>query len=106
MKEKKIILKIDNVRVVESDQHNVVVEKLESCKLKSGETSEKWVFKGYYSTICSAVLAISRLELLLNFDDAKDVDSLIKRIMESDSRLIEAIDNMCSTCCCKGGISN
>jgi GTP:adenosylcobinamide-phosphate guanylyltransferase len=95
----KIILVIDNVRVAKYNSENIVVERLEKVPLFQGKgTGEKWVFKGYYSTIRSAVLAISRLELLLNVDDIKDIQSLLEQIKESNDRLIEATDDMCSTC--------
>lgn len=62
--EQKVVLVIDNVRVVKTDELNFSVEKFIIAE-KNGEKTEKWAHKGYAGSLKNALLIIIKRELLL-----------------------------------------
>ena len=89
---KKVLLIIDNVRIKEYNEMNVVVERYEDVYVPTKKQHEKkWRFKGYASTIFKALLLIQRNELLIDKDSIHNLSSYLEQVKESNDKLLEAV---------------
>lgn len=87
---KPVILEIDSVRVIRFNNINLAVERLEDVYIRIKKVTEKrWVFHGYSDTILSALRLISRKELLIDETSISGINDYVKRIEESNARLLE-----------------
>lgn len=92
-KEKRVLLQIDNVRVIESDERNVEVERLESVlNPKTQVHSDRWRFKGYSSTITSAMRLIVLRELLVDRNSTRNLENHLRLVEESNSKVLAKLD--------------
>ena len=92
MSNKKVILTINNVRIKDYDNQNVVVERYEDVFIPKGKkTIKKWVFKGYSRNVLSALLMIQRNELLIDYDSVSDLKTYLNQVKQSNDRLVEVV---------------
>lgn len=95
-KSKPVILEIDDVRIRRSDENNLQIERLETVR-SYDKKSETWVenkyyrFKGYYATLRACLKAIYEKELLVDEDNIADLTDVLRKIEESEDRIIYAI---------------
>lgn len=91
-KEKPVLITVGNVRIVDDNDMNVMVERYEDVFLpKTKETVKKWRFKGFCNTILSALLMIQREELLIDRSAVSDLESYLKQVQESNDKLLEVM---------------
>lgn len=87
---KEVILTIDNVRIKEYDNLNIVIERYEPVyNPTTKETNHKWRFKGYSDTFLKALKYISNKELLIDFNAVSDLKSYLKQVQESNEKLLK-----------------
>lgn len=92
MKEREVILTVGNVRIKEYDNLNVMVERYEDVfNPVTKETTKKWRFVGYSRSILSALLMISKRELLVDKDKVNDLHSYIEQVEKSNAQLLEVV---------------
>lgn len=93
-KAKRTLLEIENVRVIENDDRNVVVERLEeSINPTIKEVTHSWKFKGYCGSILSALWLIVDKELLINRNAVNDLEGYLRSVEESNASVLMAIKN-------------
>ena len=91
-KEKKVLMNIDTVRIIEHDPMNVVVERLEQViNPQTKEATDKWAFKGYFSSIVSALQSITKNELLIDKNAVSDLETYLKQIEASNEEIMKAL---------------
>lgn len=92
MSEKPVLATVGNVRIVDYNEMNVMVERYEDVFLpKTKEIVKKWRFKGYCNSILSALLMIQREELLIDRSAVSDLESYLKQVQESNDKLLEVM---------------
>lgn len=94
-KTKKALIDFETVRIVEADDLNVLVERLEkSVHPTSKAVSEKWRNKGYYRTIQAALRAIVRNELLIDKDVVEGLESYLNEVVKSNNKVLKILDEI------------
>ena len=94
-KEKALLLTVGIIRVKEYDLQNVTLEREEEVfNPNDGTTSNRWRFKGYFSSIASALTFAVKKELLLDRKATQDVKSYLKQIDDSNQMVLNAIERM------------
>lgn len=91
-KEKKVLMTIGPVRIVEHDTLNVIVERLE--EVTNPVTKEKYnkhVHKGYFSSIVGALTAIVNKEWLIDRNTLSDLKSYLKQVHDSNNLILEEL---------------
>lgn len=91
-KEKKVLMTIGPVRIVENDPLNIIVERLE--EVTNPVTKEKYnkhVFKGYFSSIVGALTAIVNKEWLIDRNAHSDLKSYLKQVQDSNNLILEEL---------------
>ena len=87
-KERKVLHEIDNVRIVEYDQLNVMVERYEEVHNPvSKESTMRWRFKGYYPNVKRALKGILDKCYLIDNEAVADAQKMLERIKELEKRL-------------------
>lgn len=89
---KQTILQIDNVRIRKWDEQNVFIEREEtyfSARDKKDITGYR--FKGYYSDVFKALLAVNRKGLLIDKNSAQSINELLKQVQESERKILKAL---------------
>ena len=83
-------MEIENVRIINYDQLNVMIERYEESFNKSkNETTMKWRFKGYKKTILDALKFIARNELLIDKNAISDLKSYLEQVEKSNQKILE-----------------
>lgn len=94
-KELVVLMQIKNVRIIESDSRNVEVERYEeTLNPITKELNSSWRFKGFSSTILSALKLIVKKELLIDKDALNNLKSHIKQVEESNAEILNAIERL------------
>ncbi|MEK5207514.1 hypothetical protein [Psychrobacillus sp. FSL H8-0510] len=92
VKEKLILVTVENIRVKEYDSQNVTLECFEEVLNPiSRETSTKWRFKGYFPTISNALEFAIKKDLLIDRNAVYDLKSYLNQIQLSKGLIIEAL---------------
>lgn len=92
MSKKKVLITIDNVRIIQFNDMNLAVERYEDVFIPVKKVTEKrWVFHGYTSTVLSALTLIHRKELLIDSEALSDLKSHLKAVRESNVKLLEVM---------------
>ena|SRR5690625_2601971 len=91
--ESKVILNLGDVRIAECDDRNVKVERLEdvTCR-KTKEVRQDWRFKGFATTVRSALQLIVKQELLVDRAGINSLDSVISTIAKANQRVLSALE--------------
>lgn len=95
MEKKPIITEIDNVRIKRWDENNVIIEREETYwnpKEKAETTGYR--FKGYYSTVLSALESVHTKGLLIDENSAGELNDLLKQVRISERKVVEAINRL------------
>lgn len=93
-KEKQTLIEIENVRIIEGDERNVVVERLEeTMNPVTKEVGKSWKFKGYSGTILGALWLIADKELLINRNAFNELEGYLRSVEESNAMIRMAIKN-------------
>lgn len=94
-KKKKVLMNVGSVRIIENDPMNVAVERLEQVvNPQTKEASDKWVFKGYFSSIVSALQGILKNELLIDKNAVSDLESYLKQVKESNDEIKKVLQGV------------
>lgn len=89
---KQVLLTIDNVRVVQADDRNVMVERLEPVtKRDTKETVNEWTFKGYFGSLAQALRGIDKAEWLVNKAAIRDLRTAVAEIEAGRQKLLAAV---------------
>lgn len=92
--EKKILIDLGNVRIMEYDAMNVKIERLEEVRNPvTKEINTKWTFKGYSRTILTALESIQKNELLINKNVISGFETYLNEVINSNKKLIDAISS-------------
>ena len=93
VKEKNILITIENIRVKEYDQQNITLECLEEVVNPiSKESSSKWRFKGYFPTVFRALTFAVKKELLIDRNTISDLKSYLKQVEDSNNKILEVLN--------------
>jgi len=91
-KEKKVLIQIDNVRVVEYDSLNVKIERFEEVRNPvTKEISNKWTFKGYSRSILTALESILINELLIDKNSVSSLENHLNEVRRNNEQIRQAI---------------
>lgn len=90
-KEKKVVLSIDNVRIIAYDDLNYAVVRDEPVK-DTGELKER--FKGYVRSIKGALDLIIRKELLVDMDSVYSVGTYIEEHQVAVDKVTQTIEEV------------
>lgn len=85
-KEKQVVLSVDNVRVIKTDELNYTVEQQVT---KDGVS--KWTFKGYAGSIKNALALIVKRELLVDKARITSVSDYLSAVEASNDKLFDFI---------------
>lgn len=88
-KEKKVVLSIDNVRIIAYDDLNYAVVRDEPAK-DSDEMKER--FKGYVGSVRGALDLIVRKDLLVDMDSVFSVETYIEEHQAAIDKVTQAIE--------------
>lgn len=81
MENKKVLIEIENVRVVRWDTQNLAILRLEEVFYPKDKVYiNSWQFKGYYSTFRSALKAIVTKELLIDKNNSMALNDHLKQV--------------------------
>ena len=95
MTKKKILLEIDNVRIIRNDPLNLAVERLETNYSKRHKKEfTTYQFKGYYSTILGALKGILYNELLVDENSLTGLESYLKQVEDSNKKILDALEDL------------
>lgn len=89
---KPILMTLDNVRIIDTDDLNVTVERLEtyySPRDKKDITS--WRFKGHYGSVLKALRGIVRNEWHIDRNGLNELESYVERIEKSNAKILKAV---------------
>jgi len=94
MSEKKVLIDLGHVRIVEKDHISVIIERYEKAHPTiNTEIPARWRFKGYASTIYEALGLISHYEWLVDRQSIEDLDTYLKQIHASNDKVLEALND-------------
>ena len=79
---KGINLKFSKYRIQRFDDRNLVVERRQRVRKRSGTTSEEWVWHGYHSNLRHALLAVADDLLTSESQTAQQILTEISRLRE------------------------
>lgn len=95
MKEKRVLLQLENVRVREDDSRNVAIESYQEVyNAFDQKWIHKWGFEGFAQDIFSALKLITRRHLLVDTQEDMTADHLLQKVEESERRILGAIDEL------------
>lgn len=95
MNKKPIITEIDNVRIRRWDDSNVFIEREETYWNPKDKTDiTGYRFKGYYSTVLSALESIHIKGLLIEENSVRELNDILKQVRISERKVIEAINRL------------
>lgn len=95
-KEKEVLIQVDErVRIVRSDSQNVEVQRLESnYNPKRKKHVSTYQFKGFHSTIESALRGIVRKELLIDDSKVSELEDYLKAIRLEKELIEQSIQSL------------
>lgn len=95
MNNKPILIDLGTVRIREYNEMNVIIERQEEVFVPTtGRKELKWRFKGYSSTILSALKSIVKNEWLVNKNIQMGLENYLKQIEQSNAKIIEVLKEM------------
>ncbi len=93
MTKEKVLIQIGDVRIVRSDDKNVMLERNEwAINPKTKREKRVWKFKGFYATFSKALQAIVTKELLLNENSLDSLKAHLKQVEESNQKVSDALE--------------
>ena len=95
MTEKKTIIEIENVRIKEYNEMNVMIERKETYfnPLEKKEVSG-WKFRGYSTDILAALKSIHNKGLLINTNAITDLENHLKEVDKANKVILDALERM------------
>lgn len=92
MSEKPVLITVGNVRIVDYNDMNVMVERYEDVFIpKDKQTVKRWRFKGFKSTIFEGLKFIQSKELLIDKSAVSYLETYLKQVQESNALLLEVM---------------
>lgn len=93
--EKKILIDLGNVRIKEYDKRNIVIEKIERVFIPTTkEQKDSWQFKGYSSTILSALETIVKNEWLIDQKTVSSLYSFLGIIQNENKKVLKVLEEL------------
>lgn len=86
------MIQINNkLRIVKSDDRNLVIEELRTIESEKKGTREEWCWCGYYSTLKSALLGVLEKQLFDSVENEMTIKDAIDKINIARNEIINAI---------------
>lgn len=80
-------------RIVPCDDNNLKLERVKTVRKKNGETSQEWVFCGWYSRLDQAFSAVLRKELFETAKEQLTLNELYDKIQEAENKILRSVDS-------------
>lgn len=86
------MIQINNkLRIVKSDDRNLVVEELRAVESKKKGTREEWCWCGYYGDLKSALLGVLNKQLFDSAEEEMTIKDVINKIDNARNEIIKEI---------------
>ena len=81
----------EKLRIIKSDDKNLVIEELKTITSEKNGTRKEWCWCGYYSSLKSALIGVLHKQLFDSAEEEMSVKDLLSRIESVEKEIIDCV---------------